>query len=321
MFIGIDGGGTRTRAVLVTAAGNVAGVGAAGPSNQHNVGLEVAVANLRAAARDAWRAAGAEFRVADGAFLGCAGVKSAADAARVVSGAVAAGFAPAGRTVVDNDLYNALAGGLEGRPGIALIAGTGTNCLGRDPAGNVHMCGGWGWLIDDEGGGCGLALAALRAVARMADGRGRRTALESPVLKFFGVGEPNELLARLYTQPWTADELAAFAPVVTSLAAQGDKVAGMILEAGARSLAALVQGAADALVYPNGPDVVLLGSCARSGPPYQPLIEAAIRRACPAARLVDPLASSLHGAALNALRAAGVMPLPRPIWPQPGKIS
>jgi hypothetical protein len=52
--------------------------------------------------------------------------------------------------------------------------------------------------------------------------------------------------------------------------------------------------------------VVLLGGCITSGAPYQPLVEAAIRRAVPNARLCPPVHDPVHGAALNALRTAGV---------------
>ena len=309
-YLGIDGGGTNTRAVLVTADGRVRATGEAGPANYHNVGLDTATANLRTASAQAWAALGRPFGPAAGAFLGCAGIKAATDIAQLTAAAENAGLAPAGEITVANDLQNALAGGLAGRPGIALIAGTGTNCLGRDASGASFMCGGWGWLLDDEGGGGGLAIAAMRAVARAADGRAAATKLLPALLAFLGLAEPNELLRRLYVQPWTPDQLAGFTPVVVRLAAEGDPTARALLADGAKALAALVKGAADALVFPTGPEVVILGGCARSGAPYQPLIEAAIRYAVPSARLVDPVYSPTHGAALNALIFNGINPPP-----------
>ena len=96
----------------------------------------------------------------------------------------------------------------------------------------------------------------------------------------------------------------------------GDATARVLLASGAQALASLVQGAAATLSFPDGPEVVLLGGCARSGPPYQPLVEAAIRAAVPGARLVEPAYSTTHGAALNALRAAGITPLPTLRFPK-----
>jgi N-acetylglucosamine kinase-like BadF-type ATPase len=313
-LLGVDGGGTRTRAVLLTREGVVVGQGEAGPSNYHNVGIEMAGMNLRSATDQAFQSAGQPFQPVAHVFLGCAGVKAPVDGSRLESAAEAAGLVRGGGLTVANDLHNALAGGLNGRPGIALIAGTGTNCLGADAKGNIAFCGGWGWLLDDEGGGCGLALSALRLAVRAADGRGRRTQLTTAAVDFFGLTCPEEILARLYAQAWTPDELAAFAPVVVRLANEGDPTASHVLQEGSKALGALVAGVAHKLDFPDGPEVVILGGCARSGPPYQPLVEQAVLSACPAARIVEPEFSTTHGAALNALRATGVQPLPELIF-------
>lgn len=302
LFLGVDGGGTKTRAVLVDATGRVRGTGEAGPSNYHNTGLGPTMDNIRQAAR----AAGAGTARPAAAFLGCAAVKSARDGAVLTAAAEAARIAPAGTVTVASDMYNALAGGLSGRPGIALIAGTGSNCVGRDASGATFMCGGWGWLMGDEGSAAAIALEAVRVCVRAADGRARRTALLAPLLEFLGVAEPDELSARLYVDGWTPGELAAFAPVVERLAGAGDRAALAILQSGAKSLAALVAGTARALRFPGGPEVSILGGCARSGPLYPPMITAAVRRACPSARLVEAEHSTLYGAALNALRAGGL---------------
>ncbi len=315
LYLGFDGGGTSTRAILVDAEGRVHGEGEAGPSNYHNVGLEAAGHALRTAAQSAWAAAGRPFAPAAAAFLGCAGTKASVDIARLTSLAEGAGLAPAGNVTVANDLHNALAGGLSGRPGIALIAGTGTNCLGRDASGDSFMCGGWGWLLDDVGGGVGLALAGLRAATRAADGRAPATGLLPAALAFFGLTEANEFSERLYARPCLPGEIAAFAAVVTREAAAGDATALAVLAEGARALAELVAGATRQLSFPGGPEVVILGGCARSGPPYQPLLEAAIRSAVPDVRLVEPLGTPRHGAALNALRLGGITPPPALLFP------
>ena len=309
-FLGIDAGGTHTRAVLVTRQGRVMGRGEAPSANYNNVGMETARSRLLEAASAAWVSAGKRMQPATHAFLGCAGVKSRSDISEIRAVAEAAGLASAGEVTVENDLYNALAGGLSGRPGVALIAGTGTNCLGKDHAGKTFMCGGWGWLLDDEGGAFGLAISAVRAVTRSADGRERATALLPAALAFFGVAEPNELLARFYNRKWTPAEVAEFAPVVTRFAAEGDAVAKGVLTAGARALRELVVGTIRALDFPKGPEVVLLGGCVRSGPPYQDMVEKEIRAATPTLKLIEPEGSPVVGAAYNALRSGGVSPVP-----------
>lgn len=310
LYLGIDGGGTRTRAVLVDAQGLIHGEGEAGAANYNNIGLPAAVSALQAASEAAWRDAGRAFGAAAFCHAGLAGAKSSLDFARLSAALESARLAPPGRLSVTNDLHNALSGGLAGQPGIALIAGTGSNCLGRNDRGDYFMCGGWGWLLDDEGSATGLALAALRAAVRSADRRSGDTALLNASLAFFGLNEANEILAALYTSGLPVDKIASFAPVVTRLANEGDAQALAIIDAGARALAELVATTSRELAFPDqAPAVVLLGGSARSGAPYQPKIEAAIRDNLPKARIVDPVYEPHWGAAFNALQQAG-LPLP-----------
>ena len=309
-LIGLDAGGTTTRAVLLDSSGCVLGDGSAGPGNYHNVGLAKAVRNMKGAVHVAFRAAGKPARPARRVFAGCAGVKSRSDIAEITSALETAGLGAAGDVEVCNDLHNALAGGLSGKPGIALIAGTGSNCLGRDASGATWMCGGWGWLLDAPGSAFGLTLAAMNRVVREADGRAPQGALLPSLLAFLGLPEPDELLARLYCEKWRPDDLAAFAPVIVRCATNGDRAAMRILREGAAALAGLVATTAKRLDFPKGPDVAILGGCARSGPPYQTMVEDAIRKACPKARIVEPAGSPLRGAAFNALRLAGVQAPP-----------
>lgn len=314
-YLGIDGGGTRTRAVLIDGRGKVLGVGEGPSSNFNNVGEKDAGKNLRAATEKAFHGAGIGLRPASGAFLGLAGVKSSEDIARMTAVAESCGLASVGAITVKNDLYNALAGGLDGEPGIALIAGTGCNCLGRDAGGTYFMCGGWGWFMDDGGSGFGLSSDALRTAVRMADGRETPTRLLTAVLSFYGVSEPNALLARLYNTEWSPTGIAGFAPVVVRLASEGDEAALAVLHRGAKNLAELISTTSLKLDFPDGPQVVLLGGCVRSGPPYQTLVEEAVRKACPHVCLRDPVRDATYGAALNALQLSGAGQTLRPDFP------
>lgn len=302
VFLGIDAGGTRTRAALVNHSGDILGTGEAGSGNPHNVGETTAARHLAEATRMAWSDAGLEARPATFAFLGVAGTKTADDFARLRAAAEGHGLAHAGAVRVENDLHNALSGGLAGAPGVALIAGTGSNCLGRGVDGSTLMCGGWGWLMGDEGAGFGLAADGLRRAAGAADGREGPTRLLESALAFFGVSEPNALLTAIYSGCWQPGRVAAFGPVVIRLAEEGDEGARHVLQQGAAVLAELVAATARQLPFPNGPDVVLLGGCLTPGTFYTAMVEEAIASACPVARLRTPLYSPLHGAVLNALR-------------------
>lgn len=310
IYLGIDGGGSHTRAILVNAEGCVLGTAEAGPSNYHNVGLETATANILEATRLAAKSAEVKTTSICAAYLGCAAIKSSLDASQLRASVETAGMAPAGNIRVENDLWNALAGGLNGRPGIAIIAGTGSHCAARDPLGNTTTCGGWGWMLDDAGSAMGLTLSALRMAVRSADGRRKPTRLLEAALAFLGLSDPGEMLAALLMEPWSPDQLGRFAPVVVRCAQEGDAAARRVLRQGARALAELAATAAKRLSFPNGPEIVLLGGCARSGDPYQPLIEQELRKALPNARLTEPEGSPLQGAAVNVIQQVGLSILP-----------
>jgi glucosamine kinase len=311
IFLGIDGGGSHTRAMIVSQEGKILGTAQSGPSNYHNVGLDAASREILQATKSALQEAGQKLSDITYAYLGCAGIKSSLDKSRLRSRVETEGLAPNGEILVENDLWNALAGGLSGRPGIALIAGTGSNCVGRNQEGKSFMCGGWGWILDDQGSAMGLTLTALRQAVRAADGRSRPTRLLDSALAFLGLSEVEEILAKLLVDDWTPDQLASFAPVIMRAATDGDRIAGRVLEDGAAALAELVAGVNRQLSFHESPEIVLLGGCLRSGPPYQPLVEAAITKAVPEGKVIEPEASPLDGAALNALLHAGVSPLPR----------
>ena len=320
LFLGIDGGGTRTRAVLLQGTGSVIGLGEADSSNFNNMGEDVAADNLRLATHAAFTDAGIPFSPVQAAFLGLAAVRSGADMARMTAAAEFRGIAPVGGIQVKNDLHNALAGGLDGEAGLALISGTGSSCLGRDPKGDYFNCGGWAWLMDDGGSGFGLSHDALRTAVRMVDGRETPTLLLPAVLEFYQVPHPDFLLERLYNRKWTPAEIASFAPTIMKLAADGDPAAIGVLRRGSMALAELVSTTVANLDFEEAPPVVLLGGCVRSGAPYQPMVESEIRNSCPGVRLLEPIHDTVYGAALNALVFASsrnlVSPAVRPIFPK-----
>jgi N-acetylglucosamine kinase-like BadF-type ATPase len=306
VFLGVDGGGTRTRALLVAADGAVLGAGEAGSSNVNAAGFDAAVGALLEATRAAWASAGIGARAVDAAFLGISGAANPATARRIERAITEAGAVASGRCGVASDIEAALAGGIPGRPGMALIAGTGTFCLGRDGTGKLARCGGWGWLVDDEGGGAGLGRAALRAVFLAGDGRGAPTGLSSLVLAHAGVGGVLDLVPWIYGRPAQGPACAALAPLVTRAAAEGDAVALGLLRDGAGALAGLVRRVVEQLVWSGSPELILVGGLARSGAPYQPLVEEALRTAVPGLRIVEPVLTPVAGAALLAMEAGGI---------------
>lgn len=298
-FLGVDGGGTRVRMVVMSAAGDVVGRGEAATGNLHHcdeAGVEAHLAEALAQSLTP-----AHLRPADltAAFFGMAGVTCASTAERYVRLGRRLGLASA-RIEVDHDIRIALAGGLSGRPGIALIVGTGSSCYGRCTDGRHQQTGGWGPLVADEGSGYDLGRRAIIAAVRMADGRDPETALRERVFRWLGLAQVSGMLKRLYEDGIERHEIASFAPEVVALAEQGDAAAGAILDTGARALAELVAANHARLPTAAAPEVVIAGGLGAAASGYHERIVAAIRAALPAARVPDAERSPVEGAALLA---------------------
>lgn len=303
-FLGVDGGGTRTRAVVIDDTGRVGGRGESGPGNLHHTPESTVLHHLAEAITAALRGAGASPEGVVSAFLGMAGVTSDPTVRAFERLARAAGLGEA-RIQVDHDIRIALAGGLAGRPGIALIVGTGSSCYGRTDDGRHWQTGGWGSLVADEGSGYDLGRRAMMTAVRMADGRESSTALREEVFRWLGVSGVREILARLYERGLERDEIATFAPRVVELATGGDPGAWRLLESGAAELGAMVAANHRHLPTRSAPEVVVTGGLGVAPTIYRELIRKAIVARLPEAQLMEPEFEPAVGAALLAFTGWG----------------
>lgn len=251
-YLGVDGGGSKTQAVIVDASGAERGRGTAGSSNHQAVGIETAVSNVRRAVDAAARAAGHAHSPA-AAWLGLAGVDSAGDIALLLPY-----LEPLATQVrLTNDAELVLSG-LERQVGVALIAGTGSIALGCDATGHIARASGWGHVLGDEGSGYDLGRQALQAAVRAADGRGRPTRLLGAILDAWALGEPESLLRRVYPDTDKA-AIARLAPLVLHCAAEGDPAARAITARAALELAVAAQTVSRALGFAGTPLPLALG--------------------------------------------------------------
>jgi N-acetylglucosamine kinase-like BadF-type ATPase len=239
-FLAVDGGGSKTHAVVVDSQGAVRGRGTAGSSNLRAIGVEQALAQLRLAIGAALPASDARCDV-DAAWFGLAGVHGA-DGAKLLAPHLRS---VAREVAITNDAEFALAG-LDSGPGVALIAGTGSIALGRDASGRMIQVGGWGHLLGDEGSAYDIGRRAAQAAARAADGRGPTTALLQLVLERWGLTEPRSMIDYAYLTQEKAP-LASLAPSVLALARRGDHVARAIRRQACAELAQAALGVIDAL--------------------------------------------------------------------------
>jgi glucosamine kinase len=309
-FIGVDGGGTHTRAVAADQTGRIVGVGRAGSTNRNHHSRDEVRTHMRSALVNA---------VGDHAldatsviFLGMCGVSTDADRQDIV--AIVREIPEVGtgpRVVVENDTRIGLAGGLSGRPGIALIAGTGSACFGMNGAGRTYLSGGWGALADDVGSGPWIGLRAIQAAVQSEDGRLGPTLLRDIVFNFLGLTDPRELIDRVHNRGLQRAEIGELAPRVIEAYRAGDAVAGGILHAAAAELARLVAATAGTLFGEKPCEMILVGGLALSGPPFQNMLVERIARDIPNVAVRDPEMSPVQGAVLEAVRAAGIAMTPQ----------
>ena len=300
--LGVDGGGTKTHALLVDESGRAAGFGAAGGSNYQTCGLAEAGREIGAAAR----AALGPVDQADLAYLCLAGADLAEDYAILEPAMLALGLAR--RVVVKNDTMAALGAGLTRSWGIAVVCGTGLNAVGLGPDGREVAFPSLGPISGDWGGGGDLSAEVIRAVMRAWDGRGQPTALRDRVLSRLGAHSEEDLLARLRHKRIEEPTILGLVPLLFEAADEGDAVARQLVTRMGVEIAA----SANALIRRLGVaaeevEVVLSGSIFKGkGPLLIETVTAAIRAQAPTARISRVRYEPVVGAALLGLEALGV---------------
>jgi len=244
LVVGVDAGGTKTFAAAMDLITGAVSTGHAGPANPDAIGLDAAVAAIAESVREA---SGDRTDAVRAVLVAGAGT----DAARTGAAVVAA----LPRAVFVNDSAAAWAAVAGGEPAIAVIAGTGSNCLGVDADHRARRAGGWGHVFGDEGSGHWLGAQAVGAAIRAFDGRGPATALCDVLVAEIGGADVGEAVSRLYAAGAGKTEVAALAPLVSRAAEAGDEVAIAVLAGAGTLLAAHVVAVADALGL--GPDALL----------------------------------------------------------------
>jgi glucosamine kinase len=229
--LGIDGGGTRTRASIVDGE-RVLALAENGSIKRLRVGAAAAEANLRALLKDVFAQAGV-----GGVKAASAGVASSSMPG--VKEWITAVFGDFGveRSEIVGDEVIALDGAFKGGPGILQIAGTGSNCIGRAPDGGRESAGGWSSRLGDEGSGYWIGLHAVRRGLNALD-REEPTQILEKVGGMWGTKTIDELVNLGDSTP--GPDFSALAPAISELAEAGDVVALGVLEQAALDLVASV---------------------------------------------------------------------------------
>jgi N-acetylglucosamine kinase-like BadF-type ATPase len=306
IFLGVDIGGTKTRALLADENGAVLGSGMAGPGNHESVGWDGLTASLQTALDQACRDAGV--RTADilAAGMGIGGLdwdSQEADTRRAI-----------GRTglhcpmrLVNDTIVGMVAGAPEGW-GIAVVSGTGCNCWGwnRDRSRMGRVTGG-GTLMGEGAGATELMAEARKTIARSWTKRNSPTALADVFVSCAGARDLPDLLAGLMDGRYELE--GCFAPRIFETAALGDPAAAGLIEWAGAELAEMVNAVVRQLEFQDLEfDVVMIGGMFDAGPVLADPMRRKIREQAPRARFIRLTCPPVVGAALLALEQGGVKP-------------
>lgn len=231
LYLGVDGGGTKTHAILIDEDKTILGEGFTGAGNPLRVGVENAIKNIFAAIEKACDSANRSKGDIVSAQLGLAGVRRE-DLRYLIRNRFRENLRIR-KVEVTTDAEIALYAATEGKEGLVIIAGTGSVCMGRNVKGEIASAGGWGPLAGDEGGGAGIARRALQLIAKSSDGRGKPTKLSDYAVDYFRAGRLEDLSVAIYAPQVDNARIAGFAQYVSQAAVEGDEVAVELLyEAG-----------------------------------------------------------------------------------------
>ncbi|UFJ41441.1 N-acetylglucosamine kinase [Brevibacillus humidisoli] len=297
--IGIDGGGTKTVAALADGRGEIISTARGDSSNMQSRPFAEVEQTLTALINRLLQEAGIKRTELDAIFFGLAGADRPEAKQRIAASSLAGDGSD--RVVIDNDAVTALYSGTWGKPGIVLIAGTGSIAYGISEQGERCRVGGWGYLLGDEGSGFDLGQQALTAVMRQFDGRGRPTVLTELILQQTGLADPAGLVHYVYSAPNVRKRVAEASYLLLDAAARGDQVASEILHQAADSLAELVQTCAEKCG--SGLPVVVAGGLLAED---TQLRREVLARLSPACDVILPELPPVVGALVMALQEAGI---------------
>jgi N-acetylglucosamine kinase-like BadF-type ATPase len=304
--LGVDGGNSKTFAVVSDAGGRLLGFARGSGSNHEGIGFEAAERILRDVAGRALRDAKIT-RPVDAAFWALAGADTGSDFDRL--GTIVKRVGVAGSNTVENDLSAALGAGLTRGWGVGVVCGAGFSSGGIAPDGRRLQFPSLGAITGDWGGGQTIGLEVLRLAHRTYDGRGRASRLADRVPPLLGMASFDELPERVRSEDldWSAvrDDLP---PLLFAAADEGDETARALVrrvgeEVGVTAATLIRRLGVEALDV----EVVVAGSVFHGESPLLlEAIERRVREAAPRARIVRPAFHPVVGAVFQALRGLGI---------------
>ncbi len=297
MYIGIDGGATKTLAYLGNASKEVISTFETGATNYHSVGLD-ATTNRIKEIFDYFKAENnVDMDDIKTICFGAAGVDTDNDRVTILN--IFNDLGIAGKTIVHNDSVTALAGANRGMNGAIIISGTGSISFGIGKDNQEVRVGGWGHVIDDDGSGYAIGRDGLRKIMEGYDGRGAETKIWDLVKKELNIEHQEELITFIYNVNTQKHDIAKLAPCVVQLWQQ-DEAADQIIEKTVDDLTEVIFALTQRMgieKYPLG----LCGSVVQKADCIRELLKERVNAKYPGIDIHLPLENAAMGALIMAV--------------------
>lgn len=303
IVIGIDGGGSKTHAIVADEQGKTIGE-TVGPASAVRPGAAETSANVIAeVVRDALASCDMTHVTPRALCVGVAGAGREAERQELWQALVSRDLAS--ELVIHSDFSVALDDAFGDGPGVLVISGTGSVAFGRGPTGATARCGGWGPVCGDEGSGAWIGRRALSVVTAAADGREPETALTGAILTAAQVNETQDLIG--WAASATPAQLATLAPVVLSVAESGDLRANALVSLAVEELVLHARALARQLFVDERAalPLALSGGMLGRGSTLRKRLEYRLKSAVPGAQIRTEPVVPARGAVRAALRIVG----------------
>lgn len=306
MFLGVDGGGSKTAFVLIDAQGEIIAEHNEGSTYYLEVGLVAVKSRLSNGLKQILIKAAVSAEALKFAFFGLPSFGEDQVFSKAISDHIATLF-PMHKFCVDNDMVCGWASALGCKNSINIVAGTGSIAYGEREHERAR-CGGWGEVFSDEGSAYWIAIQALHAFTKMSDGRLPKTALYDLLKTNFGLVNDLDLCAHILNE-WGASrsKIASLSPLVFRAHSMGDINANGIVENAAYELSQIIDSVRKQLYFEVGEEtqVSYSGGVFKSGSSILEPLMRCLNDTGHSYKLIPPQYSPVLGAALYAAKLSG----------------
>lgn len=299
-FLGVDAGGSKTKAVLIDDASHILGTINGGPANYHNIGLSEAQKNVVSVVTQLLQQTQISLEMLTWSTIGIAACDTKKDYERLF-GAFSTGtlsILSQKLTVVRDSVVGLFSGTKP--PGVVVICGTGSMVYGINAGGEKDAAGNWGYFLGDRGSGYMLGKRMFESVVAAYDGTREATTLTQKLASKINAASPEAILDWYNDTKPSVQIISDFAPMVITAAEQGDIVAKQLLDETIEELGIAAVAVIKKLKMESEAVRIVISGGVFESKYFRTLFEGYITALIKRARVIRPLVSPAVGAAIMA---------------------